>query len=116
VGSGSATGSHDPASPTSTPRHSVGTVVRFLRGEATWWDSWGAGFYVAVNPSDGIRVGSVIQVCDAHAQHCLAAPVTTTCACLGRDSGRIVDLSLDLFRRFADPSSGVTTVVLEVVQ
>lgn len=101
--------------PTTHGSSGLGKPVRWLRGQATWWNSLGGGIYVAVNPSDGIRVGALVQVCDAHAQDCQTARVVTTCACLGHDSGRIVDLSLDLFARFADPSRGVTTVVLEVV-
>lgn len=108
------TGETAPA-PSSATRSGLGKPALFFRGQATWWDSLGSGFYVAVRPDLGIPVGSVIQVCDAHAQHCRAVPVVTTCACLGPQSGRIVDLSLDLFRLYRDPVYGVTQVVLEAV-
>ncbi len=110
----SLSGDNTPA-PTSTARSGVGSPARFFRGQASYWDSLGSGWYVAVRPDLGIRVGSIVQVCDARAQHCRAAPVVTTCGCFGPHSGRIVDLSLDLFRLYRNPLYGVVQVVLEVV-
>jgi len=94
--------------PTPMPRH-----ARFLRGQATWWDSWGSGFYAAIRPDLGIPVGSNLTVCGGVPFHCASVPITTTCACLGPGSDRLIDLSRDFFSLFASPSRGVTEVVIE---
>ena len=81
-----------------------------MAGIATWWDSWGHGFYAAAGPrlraAMGDYLGRVVQVCHLHS--CIAVKLTTSCAC--QPDSRIIDLSLDAFSRLADPSLGLITV------
>lgn len=86
-----------------------------IGGQATWWDSWGPGLYAAIRPDLGSK-GDTAIVCGGQPFHCLTLPITTTCACLGPGSGRLIDLSLDAFRSFADPSAGVVHVTVQVIR
>lgn len=90
-------------------------IVDGISGEATWWYSFGGGFYVALRPDLGSK-GDLVIVCGGAPFHCRTAPVITSCACLGPNSDRLVDLSRDLFAEFADPDRGVVRVVIQVIK
>jgi hypothetical protein len=88
--------------------------ARIIAGQATWWNSFGPGRYAAIRPDLGSK-GDLAVVCGGKPFHCLTLPIITTCACLGPGSGRLIDLSLDAFAEFADPSRGVVRISLQVV-
>lgn len=90
-------------------------IVDGISGEATWWYSFGSGIYAALRPDLGSK-GDLVIVCGGEPFHCRTSPVITSCACLGPNSERLVDLSRDLFSEFADPSLGVVKVVIQVVR
>jgi hypothetical protein len=98
----------------SSARNPAYTAPPDRSGTATWWNSWGPGLYAALRPDLGTK-GDLAIVCGGKPWHCLTLPVITTCACLGPGSDRLIDLSLDAFRSFADPSRGVVRVVVTVV-
>ena len=83
-----------------------------LRWQATWWDSWGHGFYAAAGPK--LRalypdyLGKWVTACAG--SRCVRVRLTTSCAC--QPDSRIIDLSLDAFSRLADPSLGVLEVTV----
>lgn len=85
-----------------------------IAGQATWWNSFGSGLYAALRPDLGSK-GDLVIVCGGEPFHCVTAPVITSCACLGPNSDRLVDLSADLFREFAPLSAGVVRITLQVV-
>ena len=85
-----------------------------IRGQATWWDSFGGGLYAAIRPDLGSK-GDLAIVCGGRPFRCLSIPIITTCACLGPRSHRLIDLSRDAFRAFAPPSRGVVSVLVQVV-
>jgi hypothetical protein len=89
-------------------------VPRGTAGEATWWASFGSGLYAAIRPDLGAK-GDTAIVCGGSPFHCLTLPIITTCACLGPNSDRLIDLSIDAFRSFADPSAGVVRITLQVL-
>lgn len=89
-------------------------IVDGISGWATYWNSFGSGLYVALRPDLGSK-GDLVIVCGGAPFHCKSAPVITSCACLGPNSERLVDLSRDLFAEFADPSAGVVRIVLQVI-
>lgn len=97
-----------------------------IAGQATWWNSFGDGIYTALRPDLGSK-GDLVVVCGpvlppgivstrGYQFHCRTANVITSCACLGPNSDRLVDLSLALFREFADPSAGVVRITLQVLE
>ena len=81
-----------------------------LTGAATWWDSWGHGFYAAAGPK--IRaafpdyLGHWVTACSGG--RCVRVKLTTSCAC--QPDTRLIDLSLDAFSRLAAPSRGVIAI------
>ena len=83
-----------------------------IKGSATWWDSWGHGFYAAAGPK--IRaaypdyLGHWVTACSAG--RCVRVKLTTSCAC--QPDTRLIDLSLDAFSRLAAPSRGIVEVVV----
>lgn len=100
--------------PPATRFVSHGTPADGIGGQATWWASFGSGLYAAIRPDLGTK-GDTAIVCGGSPWHCLTLPIITTCACLGPGSGRLIDLSIDAFASFADPSAGVTQVVVQVI-
>lgn len=97
------------------PATNPGPIANGLVGEATWWYSFGPGIYTALRPDLGSK-GDLVIVCGGAPFHCRTAPVITSCACLGPNSERLVDLSRDLFAEFADPARGVVRVVIQVIK
>ena len=96
---------HEPSSIHPAPSISEMTAA-IASGLASWW-SIGPGLYVAL---PGYRDGTTVHVKVCRGSACITAPVWTQCGCPG---GRIVDLSADLFRRFAPLSLGLIVVTLE---
>lgn len=110
--------------PTPRPSGGLGDATSYFKptprpagvsGQATWWFSFGHGLYAAIRPDLGTK-GDLAIVCGGEPFHCLSLPVTTTCACLGPGSRRLIDLSKDAFESFADPSVGTIRVSLQVVK
>lgn len=73
-----------------------------IGGQATWWNSFGSGYYAAIRPDLGHK-GDLAVVCGGDPFHCRTVEIITTCLCLGPGSGRLIDLSLDTFVDFAPP-------------
>lgn len=88
-----------PCKPTPSPRPAVSHGTS---GQATWWNSFGGGYYAAIRPDLGTK-GDLAIVCGGSPFHCRSVEVITTCACLGPNSDRLIDLSLDTFVDFAPP-------------
>jgi hypothetical protein len=84
-----------------------------ISGTATWWYSFGPGLYAAIRPDLGHK-GDLAIVCGGEPFHCQTLQILTTCACLGPNSARLIDLSRDAFASFADPSAGVIRITLQV--
>ena len=98
--------------PTQRPSGRILPPSVAFRGSATWWDSWGHGFYAAAGPK--LRalypdyLGKWVTACAG--SRCARVRLTTSCAC--QPDSRIIDLSLDAFSRLADPSLGVLEVTV----
>lgn len=97
-----------------TPAPQPRIVSHGTSGEATWFDV-GPGIYAAIRPDLGHK-GDLAIVCGGAPFHCVSAPITDVCACLGPNSDRLIDLSIDAFRSFADPSAGVLRITLQVLE
>lgn len=106
---------------------SYGTPDDGIAGQATWWNSFGGGYYAAIRPDLGSK-GDLAIVCGGWPFHCRSVEIITTCACLGPNSDRLIDLSLDTFVDFAPPGvdedgkprapgwQGTIRVTLQVVE
>lgn len=93
-------------SPQPTPRPSGAAVS--VSGFASWYDA-GPGLYAAL-PGPW-RPHRRILVCGPDGECVGGIPVVTSCGCPG---GRMVDLSRDLFMRFAPLSQGLVRVTMVV--
>ena len=79
-----------------------------LTGLASWWDI-GSGIYAAL---PGYVAGTHVSVRVCSGGRCVGGiPVVTSCQCyVGTPGARVIDLSEDLFAKFADPSVGLLEV------
>lgn len=85
-----------------------------IAGRASWWASFGPGIYAAL---PGYVAGTDVRIRVCAGDRCVVSNVITGCQChVGTPDERIVDLSRDAFARLADPSLGLVSVTVAVLE
>ena len=90
------------------PERSAEALPMSVTGIASWY-SVGSGIYAAL---PGYVAGTHVSVRVCSGGRCVGGiPVVTSCQCyVGTPGARVIDLSEDLFAKFADPSVGLLEV------